>query len=428
MGRVSSKRQGILSGRVLWPLFILLISSLFSLQTQASPASGLAETSITTLINQRLSYMKAVAAYKWIHQRPIEDTTREKVVINAAVKEGLRYGITMESSEQFFALQIEAAKEIQQYWFTHWQTHPSDAPATAPDLTKDIRPALISLGNRISQGLARPRQSEGQISIEGLSSDSAQQLSAAINAISYYPDQLTQVLESGQLRVGTTGDYAPFSADTGHETNHGATYKGIDIDLARDLAESLDAKLVLVKTSWPTLMDDLAGGAFDIGMSGISINLNRQRTAFFSHPYHTGGKTPISRCDQASEFNTLDRIDTPKTTVIVNPGGTNQRFIDAHIRRANIVVHPDNRTIFDKIVSGQADVMITDAIEVRLQANLNKDLCPTMPGHTLTFQQKAYLLPRDNIWKTYVDTWLAQRLGDGTISETFEKHLNLQAH
>ncbi|VFT23687.1 cyclohexadienyl dehydratase [Pseudomonas aeruginosa] len=69
-------------------------------------------------------------------------------------------------------------------------------------------------------------------------------------------------------------------------------------------------------------MRDFADDRFDIAMSGISINLERQRQAYFSIPYLRDGKTPITLCREEARFQTLEQIDQPGVTAIVNPGGT----------------------------------------------------------------------------------------------------------
>ena len=171
-------------------------------------------------------------------------------------------------------------------------------------------------------------------------------------------------------------------------------------------------------------MNDLANGHFDIGMSGISKNLQRQKVALFSKPYHSGGKTPISRCEDISKYSTLDQIDSTATRLVVNPGGTNEKFVAEHIKQAQIRVHDNNRTIFDEIIKGRADVMITDAIEVAVQAGEHSALCAAMPGKTLSFQEKGFLLPTDLIWQQFVNAWLTQRQGEGYLAEVFNRHLN----
>jgi len=107
----------------------------------------------------------------------------------------------------------------------------------------------------------------------------------------------------------------------------------------------------------------------------------------------------------------------------VNPGGTNEKFVAEHIKQAQIRVHDNNRTIFDEIIKGRADVMITDAIEVAVQAGAHSALCATMPGKTLSFQEKGFLLPRDLIWQQFVNAWLTQRQGEGYLAEVFNRHL-----
>jgi hypothetical protein len=65
--------------------------------------------------------------------------------------------------------------------------------------------------------------------------------------------------------------------------------------------------------------------------------------------------------------------------VIVNPGGTNECFDRAHLQKATIVQWSDNATIFDALVEGKADLMITDVVETRVQAKLHPGvLCPSI--------------------------------------------------
>jgi len=232
-------------------------------------------------------------------------------------------------------------------------------------------------------------------------------------------NRLDDILARGALRVGTTGDYKPFS----YRPSASPEFLGLDVELAGQLAKALGVKLELVPTSWPTLMKDLSEDRFDIAMSGVSISLERQKKAFYSIPYLRDGKTPITRCENKERFQTLAQIDQAGVRLIVNPGGTNERFARTNIKQASIAVHPDNVTIFDQIVAGRADLMITDAIETRLQAKLKPQLCALHPEAPFDFSEKAYLLPRDLIWKAFVDQWLHQTLASGAFAPLLDKWL-----
>ncbi|MGO4128000.1 transporter substrate-binding domain-containing protein [Inquilinus sp. YAF38] len=224
-------------------------------------------------------------------------------------------------------------------------------------------------------------------------------------------DTLDAVAKAGVLKVCTTGDYKPFT----YLDPAKGEYEGIDIDMAKDLAAALGVKVEFVKTSWKTLMADFTGGACDMAMGGISVSLPRQKQAFFSIPIDVDGKTPITRCETIDKFQTVEQIDQPGVRVIEPPGGTNEAFVRERIKSAEITIFPDNTKIFDEILAGRADVMITDASETRLQQKLRPGLCAVHPDQPFTFAEKAYLLPRgDVVFKAFVDQWLNLRLNDGS--------------
>lgn len=230
---------------------------------------------------------------------------------------------------------------------------------------------------------------------------------------------LDRLQAGAPLRVCLTGDYKPFGflrAD--------GEFEGIDVDLARSLAASLKTTPRFVKTSWSTLMTDFGAGACDIAMGGISITLDRQAKAAFSTATMVDGKMPIVRCADLARFATPERIDQPGVRAIVNPGGTNERFARATFRQAQIRVYPDNVTIFDELVAGRADVMVTDASETLLQHKLRPTLCPVPLERPLQFSEKAFLLPRDDAaWKAYVDQWLHLSKATGEFDAVSDRWL-----
>jgi len=212
---------------------------------------------------------------------------------------------------------------------------------------------------------------------------------------------LDTILARGTLRVGLTGDYRPFSIKDG-----AGAFTGLDVDMGEALAKAMGVKFEIVPTAWPNLMADLQAQKFDVGMGGISVTLERAKTAMFSSPVMRAGKAPIARCTDKDRFTSLVEIDKPGVRVITNPGGTNERFDRANLKQAQIVVFPNNAAIFDELIAGHADVMLTDSVETKLQQKLHPELCAIHPDAPFDFSELAYLLPRDVALKTFVDTWL----------------------
>lgn len=222
---------------------------------------------------------------------------------------------------------------------------------------------------------------------------------------------LDQIVQRGVLKVGTTGDYKPFSY-LNPTTNQ---YEGHDIDAAALLAESLGVRIEFIRTTWPNLLKDLQDNQYDVAMCGITRTLARQKVAALSHPYINVGKSPLIRATDRNRFKTLADIDQPGVKIGVNPGGTNQRFVDVNIKKATVVVIEKNLSIPEKIVARDVDVMITDNVEAMLVAKQDARLYAVEPENTYTKDDFGYLLPRDDrAWIDYVDLWvdLAKLKGD----------------
>jgi cyclohexadienyl dehydratase len=228
--------------------------------------------------------------------------------------------------------------------------------------------------------------------------------------------RLDEIVKRGTLRVGMTGDYLPFS----YLDKATAKFRGFDVDMAEALGKALGVKVEYVQTAWPQLTRDFEADNFDIAMGGISITLDRQKKGMFSTPIMREGKTPIARCADKDKYETLAEIDKPGTRVIVNPGGTNERFAKANVKTAEIKTYNDNVTIFDEIAKGNADLMMTDASETRYQQKLHAGvLCAVHPDKPFDFAEKAYWLQRDAALKDFVDQWLHIALEDGSFKKIY---------
>ncbi|WP_315730040.1 MULTISPECIES: transporter substrate-binding domain-containing protein [unclassified Bradyrhizobium] len=228
--------------------------------------------------------------------------------------------------------------------------------------------------------------------------------------------RLDEIIQRGTLRVGMTGDYRPFT----YLDKTTGQFTGFDVDMADALGKALGVKVEFVPTAWPQMMKDFEADKFDIAMGGVSITLDRQKKGLFSTPIMREGKTPIARCADTGKYQTLADIDKPGTRVIVNPGGTNERFARANIKAAEVKVYNDNVTIFDEIAKGDADLMITDASETRYQQKLHPGvLCAMHPDKPFDFAEKAYWLQRDVPLKDFVDQWLHISMENGSFKKIY---------
>jgi len=110
------------------------------------------ESSLFAFMDLRLALMPAVAEYKRRHNLPIEDSTQENAIVRQALVQAQGTGLDGTAVQELFRVQIELAKQVQR---AAWQGGiPIPAWAHGLDLTADLRPALVTLGNRIVRELA----------------------------------------------------------------------------------------------------------------------------------------------------------------------------------------------------------------------------------------------------------------------------------
>ena len=229
---------------------------------------------------------------------------------------------------------------------------------------------------------------------------------------------LARIRAAGVLRVGTTGDYPPFCrrrADGG--------YEGADIEMAHDLAERLRVRVAFVPSVWVELLDDFIADKFDIAMGGVTVTAARAEMAFFSVPTFVDGKRPLTRREFRDRFTSIEAINQPGVRVIANPGSANEVFARANFTRATVTIHHDNATVFDELVAGRADVMVTDGLEADHQAQLHPELV-AVPVAPWTRLEKAYMFARDPAMKDYVDTWLAAAFASGQWQRALDRAMS----
>jgi cyclohexadienyl dehydratase len=219
------------------------------------------------------------------------------------------------------------------------------------------------------------------------------------------------------LRICTTGDYKPLT----YRDPASGDYSGIDIDMAQDLAAHLGRTPVFVPTTWASLMKDIAvAGMCEVAVGGISPTSAREQIADFTQPYLANGKTPLTTAANADRLQTIGQINRHGVRVIEPAGGTNEQFAKQNFPEANLIISQDNTAIFNQLVGGKADVMVTDVIEAIYQSRQHPELVAVHPDTPFTSDHKAYMLPKGSPLSQATKEWLTEALSNGTFSRIYD--------
>ncbi len=201
------------------------------------------------------------------------------------------------------------------------------------------------------------------------------------------------------LRVGTTGDYPPFS------TMHGRDADGLDLEIVRRFARDTGRAVTIVATRWPDLIEDLKAGRFDLAAGGVTIRPERALAGTFTRPVVRAGATVLARPGPLA-------LDQPGFRLAVNAGGHLERLARRLFPAAEIVPVAENRLLADPVTAGRASALLTDEIEADLIAAGHPDLVRRGP---FTLDAKAYL-GRDATLVAELDAWLRARELDGILA------------
>lgn len=215
----------------------------------------------------------------------------------------------------------------------------------------------------------------------------------------------TPIFSSPTLKIGTTGDYPPFTSYN-EKTKE---FSGSDIEMAKSFGKFSKRKIEFVKTSWPTLSKDLRENKFDIAMSGISASEERRKDFLLSNPVISDGKTPLIRCEDKGKYLSLEEINRPSVKVVENIGGTNQKFAEKNLKNATLILVKENSLTIDYLLQKKADLMITDRTEAVYRQKTVPHLCAANPELLFTHDHKIYMVRKSNdALLKEINTWLLE--------------------
>ena len=213
------------------------------------------------------------------------------------------------------------------------------------------------------------------------------------------------------LRVGTSGDYAPFST-----LAPDGVRGGFDVELVRAFARERGLRVRWVPFRWATLERDFAAGRFDLVGGGVTVRPERSLAGRFSVPTASAGAVALVR--EAGGPNALERAGV---RIAVNQGGHLERVARRLFPAARLVPVTPNSAVREALLAGEADAALTDTLEAPHWLAGTSGLRALGP---YTRDWKAWWLPAASAERAReIDGWLLAREADGTLAALRREHL-----
>jgi len=169
------------------------------------------------------------------------------------------------------------------------------------------------------------------------------------------PAALTRIVESGELRIATSGEQPPLSM-----TSRDGQLLGLDVALSRVLARSMAVEARFVQLPFAKLLEALEKREADIVMSGMTITPKRAERVAFVGPYYTSGKTLLTRSPELALVSVASDLDSPEIRLAALEGSTSEEFVRHTLPRARLSLNKRLEEAIDRVISGEVDALVAD--------------------------------------------------------------------
>jgi len=224
-------------------------------------------------------------------------------------------------------------------------------------------------------------------------------------------DLLTQVKDSGELKIGTEGTYAPF---TFHDKDGKLT--GFDVDLANEVAKRLGVKAKYSETQWDAMFAGLDAKRFDMIANEVGIKPEREKDYYFSQPYITSSAALVVKSD--SDIKALEEIQgkTAAQSLTSNYGDIAKKY------GAKLIGVEGFSQAIQLIETGRADVTVNDKLSIQNYLNETGDTKVKIAALEADASDSGFMFRKDDdsLVKA-VDKALDEMKEDGTYDEIVTK-------
>ncbi len=100
------------------------------------------------------------------------------------------------------------------------------------------------------------------------------------NYVAYESPEVDLNNKDGQLVMATNAEFPPF------EMTKGNGYVGIDVEIAKLIADELGLELVIKDMLFDAVVTSIGNNGVDIGMSGLTITAKRKKSVNFANSYY----------------------------------------------------------------------------------------------------------------------------------------------
>lgn len=223
--------------------------------------------------------------------------------------------------------------------------------------------------------------------------------------------------KSGTLTFGTNAEFPPFEFET--EDGLIDQYDGIDIALAKQIAEEDGKTAVIVNMEFESLLEALQNDQVDAVIAGMTVSADRLEEADFSIPYYTA--TQVMIVNEDSDIYLAS--DMKDKRICVMEGYTGEQCI-SEMGYPYESYHTGADAIAE-LVNGNCDVVVIDSATAIKYVRDNGSLKIVEDPAAFGSEEYAIAVKKGNTeLLDMINSVIENKLADGTIADLGIKYMD----
>ena len=228
---------------------------------------------------------------------------------------------------------------------------------------------------------------------------------------------LQKILNNGELRVGTTGDWDPMTMKD-PATNK---YKGFDIDVMNELAKDMGVKIKFVPAEWKTIVSGITANRYDISTS-VTKTPKRAEVAGFTDTYYKYGTVPVILKKNLKKYSTWKSLNNKKVTIATTLGTSQEEKAKEFFPKSILQSVEAPARDFQEVLAGRADGNITSSTEANKLIVKYPQLAIVKDGEKNPAFLAMMVAKNDKIWNDYVNKWIKSKKASGFFATLLAKY------
>lgn len=225
------------------------------------------------------------------------------------------------------------------------------------------------------------------------------------------------------LTLATSADFPPYEYMEGDE------YKGIDIEVAGLIAEKLGMELVVSNMDFNSILTAVPAGKADMGMAGLTVTPDREKSVDFSDSYATGVQVLIVK--EGSDITSVDDLydeakglgEGKKIGVQLTTTGDIYISGDVANKKTNVEVkqYEQGAEAVSALSSGKIDAVLIDNEPAKSFVAANEGL-KILDGE-YAVEDYAIAFAKGSELKDQVNAALKELIADGSVQKIVDKYI-----